>query len=157
IAHGQHGGHPHPDAKAKKANGESGLPRYALPAAGAAAGILLIGFLVYFFRPETTSLGQLQDLSEAAVSYLVKGQADQFKAIATKDSAEDTLRFFKETVTPQLEELRRVSGSTDLEGKYLVMEISAQDDRAQVLGIFTPTRMTPRASAITQAVDSGPP
>jgi hypothetical protein len=152
AAHDHHGHHDPHHAVAKKERGDDASApgkkiMIGLVALGAAVVAGFVGVYSFSSGPSDSLPARAQLVADA----FAHDSLDIIRANASADGVSEAERFYRETVKPKLEDLRKFSSTQQLAASAVVLDQSPEGDKAQVLGIFAPIRGTSRGEAIQDA------
>jgi hypothetical protein len=154
AAHDHHGHHDDLlRAVAEKVRGEAGsaLYRNIKMGLGALAAVVVAVVAVYAYRSVAGPSDNLAARAQLVADAFAHDSLDIIRANASADGVTEAERFYRDTVKPKLEDLRKFSSTQQLAASAVVLDQSPEGDKAQVLGIFAPIRGTSRGEAIQDA------
>jgi hypothetical protein len=135
-------------AKARKAV-EFNLPEVTTTHLLTLAGILLLAGAVYGFMTWGGPSDNLQARAQTLVDALAKNDIEGVKASAASGQSDDAVRFY-ENARQKLEPLRKLPGGETLLTSVLVVEMSPNSKKGQVVGIFVPSKGSERNEKVAR-------
>jgi hypothetical protein len=154
AAHGHHGHHDaphHPVIEKERGEGGFSLDRTVKIGLGALAAVVVAGVVGYFYSSVGGPSDSLAIRAQLVADAFSHDSLDIIRANASADGVTEAERFYRDTVKPKLEDLRKFSSTQQLAASAVVLDQSPEGDKAQVLGIFAPIRGTSRGEAIQDA------
>jgi hypothetical protein len=143
----RHGRNGSQKAATKERKWEYALPEVTSVHLMALLGILLVAGVIYGAMVWGAPADNLSLRAQALVDALAKDNLDSVKSAAASGQSDDAVRFY-ENARQRLEPLRKMPGGGALLTSVMVVEMSPNSKKGQVIGIFVPSKAPDRTEKL---------